>query len=110
METDALVVLCTCPSQEEASELATGLVENRYAACVNIFPQIRSIYRWQGETQDDEEVLMIIKTSKRAYAALQSWLLDSHSYDVPEILALPVARGSSDYLEWLMKGASAELQ
>jgi periplasmic divalent cation tolerance protein len=105
--TDALVVFCTCPDPEEASRLARGLVEHRYAACVNIFPQIRSIYRWQGETQDDEEVLMIIKTSARAFTALQTWLLDRHSYDVPEILALPVAEGSPDYLEWLMNGASA---
>ena len=108
METDALVVLCTCPNQEEASELARCLVENRMAACVNIFPRILSIYRWQGETQDDEEVLMIMKTSDRAFPALRSWLLEKHSYDVPEILALPVAKGSSDYLEWLMKGVSAE--
>ena len=105
--TDALVVLCTCPNPEEASRLARGLVENRYAACVNIFPQIRSIYRWQGETQDEEEVLMIIKTSTRAFTALRAWLLDNHSYDVPEILALPVAQGSQDYLDWLMQGASA---
>ena len=107
MKTDALVVLCTCPNPDEASELARGLVENRYAACVNIFPQIRSIYRWRGETQDDEEVLMIIKTSNQAFAALQNWLLERHSYDVPEILALPVAAGSADYLEWLMNNASA---
>ena len=105
--TDALVVLCTCPNPEEASRLARGLVENRYAACVNIFPRIRSIYRWQGETQDDEEVLMIIKTSARAFTALQAWLLEKHSYDVPEILALPVAEGSPDYLEWLMQGVTA---
>jgi periplasmic divalent cation tolerance protein len=105
--TDALVVLCTCPNPEEASRLARGLVENRYAACVNIFPQIRSIYRWKGETQDEEEVLMIIKTSTGAFAALQAWLLDRHSYDVPEILALPVAQGTPDYLDWLLNGASA---
>ena len=105
--TDALVVLCTCPNPEEASRLARGLVENRYAACVNICPPVRSIYRWQGETQDEEEVLMIIKTSAQAFRALQVWLLDRHSYDVPEILALPVAEGSPDYLEWLVRGASA---
>lgn len=98
---DALAVLCTCPDEATARALATGLVERRLAACVNILPQIRSIYRWQGETHEDGETLLIAKTTRRACAALQSWLVQQHPYDVPEVLALPVAAGSPDYLAWI---------
>jgi len=99
--TEVFVVLCTCPNSVEAEKLASGLLEQGLAACVNILPQIRSIYRWQGEVHNDSEVLMIIKTTRQAYAGLQQWLQDNHPYDVPEILALPVADGCDAYLEWV---------
>jgi periplasmic divalent cation tolerance protein len=98
---EILAVLCTCPDEAAAARLAEGLVGQRLAACVNILPGIRSIYRWQGETQNDVEVLMIAKTTRSAYARLEAWLLDHHPYDVPEILALPVPRGSATYLGWV---------
>jgi len=97
------VVLCTCPDGTTARRLAAGLVEARLAACVNILPEIRSIYRWQGETCDEAEVLMIAKTTVGAYPDLERWLRAQHPYDVPEVLALPVAAGGGDYLEWVVR-------
>ena len=96
-----LVVLCTCPDDSVAKKLAGGLVEQRLAACVNVLPGIRSIYRWQGRVQDDGEVLMVIKSSQETYAALECWLSEQHPYDLPEIIALPVERGLQGYLEWV---------
>ena len=100
-KTDVVAVFCTCPDAATARRLAGGLVERRLAACVNVLPEIRSIYLWQGETCDDAEVLMIAKTTLGSYADLQRWLLENHPYDVPEVLALPVAAGSRDYLAWV---------
>lgn len=99
--TDALVVLCTCPDMQAAETLASGLVENKIAACVNVLPQIRSIYRWQDEMNSDSEVLMIIKTSQHSYAKLERWLMEYHPYDVPEVLALTVEAGARAYLDWI---------
>ena len=98
---EALVILCTCPDEETASRLATGLVEAQLAACVNILPGIRSIYRWQGTLSDDSEVLMVIKSLASRFEEVEAWLLEHHPYDVPEVLALPVERGSTDYLAWI---------
>lgn len=99
--TDALVVLCTCPDMQVAETLAGGLVGNDFAACVNILPKIRSIYRWQGSLQSDSEVLMLIKTNQYRYVKLEQWLLKNHPYDVPEVLALTVEAGAHDYLDWI---------
>ena len=99
--TEALVVLCTCPDIGVAEKLAGGLVENGFAACVNIFPEIRSIYRWQEELHNDPETLMIVKTGRASYSGLEAWLLANHPYDVPEVLALPVEAGSREYLAWI---------
>ena len=101
LPTDVLVVLCTCPDEPTAARLAGGLIQQEVAACVNVLPGIRSIYRWQGELQEDGEVLMIVKTSRSAYPQLESWLVEHHPYDVPEILALPAVRGSAAYLQWV---------
>lgn len=98
-----LVVYCTCPGESAARELAAGLVENRLAACVNILPRIRSIYRWQGSVHDDGEALMVIKTARGRYAALEQWLLEHHPYDMPEVIALPVEAGLPEYLEWVAR-------
>ena len=99
--TDVLVLLCTCPDEATAQQLAGGLLERKLAACVNILPEIRSMYRWQGVLHDDGETLMIIKTTRRAYAELETWLLQNHPYDVPEVLAVQVPAGSPAYLEWV---------
>ena len=98
---DAIVILCTCPDEETASRLAGGLVEKQLAACVNILPGIRSIYRWQGMVSDDPEVLMVIKSLASWFEEVEAWLQEHHPYEVPEVLALPVEKGSAKYLEWI---------
>ncbi len=97
----ALVVLCTVSSLEEGRRLARELVDQRLAACVNLIPKVESIYRWQGAVESAEEVLLVMKTTPVRFAELRDKIAELHSYDVPEILALPVTDGSAAYLEWL---------
>ena len=99
--TEVLILLCTCPDTAAARQLAGGLLDRKLAACVNILPEIRSIYRWQGELHDDGETLMVVKTTRQAYAEVEAWLLQHHPYDVPEVLAIQVPAGSAAYLEWV---------
>ena len=98
---DAMVILCTCPNEEVASQLASGLVGEQLAACVNILPGIRSIYRWQGVVSDDAEVLIVIKSLASRFDELEAWLLAQHPYDVPEVVALPAEKVSAKYLAWI---------
>src|SRR5512138_3591241 len=99
--TDALVVLVTAPSPEKAAELARAVVEERLAACGNVVPGLRSIYRWEGKVQEDEEALLVLKTTRARFDALRDRVHALHPYDVPEVLALPVEAGSAAYLAWL---------
>ena len=100
--TDKIVVLVTCGSAKEARRIARALVERRLAACGNILETpVRSIYRWKGKVETATEYLLLIKTSRRRFAALQAEVKHLHSYDVPEIIALPIAEGSREYLEWI---------
>jgi periplasmic divalent cation tolerance protein len=99
--TEVLILVCTCPDAATARRLAGGLLESKLVACVNILPEIRSMYRWQGELHDDGEALMVVKTGQRAYAEVEAWLLQHHPYDVPEVLAVQVQAGSAAYLEWV---------
>ena len=101
MDPSPLVVLCTVPSMEVAETLARGLVENALAACVNVVPGIRSFYVWEGKACNDAELLLVIKTVQTRYPALETWLAAAHPYDVPEIVALPIERGSAAYLGWV---------
>ena len=102
MTTDTpILVLCTAPDADVAARLARGLVDAKLAACVNVVPGLRSFYCWQGEVHDDAEVQLLIKSRHGRYDALEAWLGEQHPYDVPEILALPVERGSKAYLEWV---------
>lgn len=97
----AHITLCTCPDEATAAELATGLVGEKLVACVNILPGIRSIYRWQGTVSDDAEVMMVIKSMAFRSADIESWLLEHHPYDVPEVISLETAQVSKDYLAWI---------
>jgi len=99
--TDKIVVLNTCASAEEAERLARSLVDNRLAACVTLINPVRSVYRWKGEVADSMEWLLLIKTSRTLFAALCAAIESAHSYEVPEILALPVIEGSTNYLSWI---------
>lgn len=100
--TDKLVAMVTCGSAKEAQRIARALVESRLAACGNLLETpVRSIYRWRGKVESAREYLLIIKTSRRRFAALEKAVRRLHSYDVPEIIALPIATGSADYLKWI---------
>ena len=105
--TDKIVVLCTCASPEEAGKIARAIVEERLAACVNILPGIRSIYRWRGAIEDSAEVLLVIKSRRDLFERLQHAIRAVHSYEVPEIIALPIVGGLEAYLDWLEKETSA---
>ena len=95
------VILCTVPNEKTAEKIARSVVERKLAACVNIIPQLRSIYSWQGKIEDDRELLLVIKTSHERYDALESAIVELHPYDTPEVLLLPIAKGLNKYLDWL---------
>ncbi len=99
--TDKIVVLSTCGSEKEAEELAQVLVGERLAACVSVVPRVRSFYRWKGAVENAEEWLLLIKSSRASFDQLRKAIEKVHSYEVPEILALPVVDGSEAYLEWV---------
>lgn len=98
---DALVILCACPDDAVAARIARALVEERLAACVNRWPLTASTYRWQGRVVDEAEVLLMIKTTADRYDAVTPRIAELHPYDVPEVIALPVAGGLPAYLAWL---------
>jgi periplasmic divalent cation tolerance protein len=98
---DTLAVLCTCANEEDALRIANAIVEERLAACVNILPRIRSIYRWKDRIESEQEVLLIIKTTQERFSALCGRMVTLHPYETPEILALPVVDGLQKYLTWL---------
>jgi len=99
--TDALIVFCTCSSREEASKLAHSLVCEGAAACVNIVPAVESVYRWEGKIESAQEILLLIKTTRSQFAALRELIVKLHSYETPEVIALPVTDGLAKYLAWL---------
>ncbi len=98
---EPLVVLMTAGSQEEAERIAQALVAEMLAACVNVVPGVTSIYRWEGKVQRDQEWLLVAKSRRDALDRLIERVQALHSYDVPEIIALPLAGGSEPYLRWL---------
>jgi len=100
--TNKIVVLVTCGSLKEGRRIARALVEARLAACVNVLQsRVESIYRWKGRVDTAKEFLLIVKTSRARFAALETTVKRLHSYDVPEIIALPIEKVSRDYLAWL---------
>ncbi len=99
--TDKRIVLTTCGSQEEAEKIARNLVENRLAACVNIIPQIRSIYRWEGKVESTQEWLLVVKTTAEKFVQVRDAIRGLHSYELPECIAIPVEDGSAAYLQWI---------
>jgi periplasmic divalent cation tolerance protein len=98
---EAIVVLVTCGTEDEAAEIAHVLVEERLVACVNILSPVHSIYRWEGKIWDEKEWLLIMKTQKKRFEDLEKKVKSLHSYSVPEIIALPIVEGSASYLKWL---------
>jgi periplasmic divalent cation tolerance protein len=96
-----LVVLTNLPDRASAEKLADQLVDGRLAACVNILAPCRSVYRWKGEVQHDEEHPVLIKTTREAYPGLEAAIRAHHPYELPEIVAVPVERGLPGYLDWV---------
>ncbi|MGQ9658764.1 MAG: divalent-cation tolerance protein CutA [Thermochromatium sp.] len=107
MSTHYRVILCTCPDLDTAQRLAKSLVEERLAACVNLVPGLTSVYRWEGGIQQDSEVLLLIKTVEARVEPLAERLRQLHPYEVPEIIALPIVSGASDYLNWVSECVNA---
>lgn len=99
--TDIIQIVTTAGSQQEANQIAAALIEQRLAACVQISGPITSVYRWQGKVENGQEWLCAIKTTRAAYPQIEAAIRQLHSYDEPEILALPVVAGSGGYLQWV---------
>ena len=108
--TDKIVVLSTCGSAEEAAKIARALVEKKLAACVNVMPAVRSFYRWKDVLEDEQESLLVIKSSRALFNDLRVEIERLHSYEVPEVIAVPVVDGSEGYLEWLDRELAAKLE
>ncbi len=106
--TDKIVILSACDSQEQAARLARHLVEMRLAACVNIVAGVRSVYRWKGAIEDATEWLLVIKSRRDLFSAIRTEIAKMHSYEVPELLALPVVEGSDGYLAWMDRELAPE--
>jgi periplasmic divalent cation tolerance protein len=107
--TDKIVVLVTCGSKKEARKIAQALVQRRLAACVQeIGVPVRSMYRWKGRVESANEVLLLIKTSRKRFSAVSTLVKKLHSYEVPEIIALNIADGSHEYLDWITSNVRAK--
>ncbi len=97
----AFRVVFVTVQRDKARALATEIVENRLAACVNIVDTVRSIYRWKGKITSDDEALLVIKTATKKVENLIKYVKENHSYDIPEVVSLNIAEGNPDYLDWL---------
>ena len=106
--TEALIVLTTAPSRDEAVSLAHKLVDEKIAACVQIEGPITSVYRWDGELDTAEEWRCVVKTTRAQYNSVETKLRSWHSYDVPQIIAVPIDCGSAQYLNWLLLNTSGD--
>lgn len=102
---DFQMVLCTCPDYEMAEKLATLAVNDKLAACVNILPNITSIYRWQGKVEKTQEYLLIIKSQKNKYNQIEELIKINHPYQIPEIIASPIINGLVEYLTWIKENS-----
>ena len=104
---DAVVVVTTVGSEEEANRLAREIVGRRHAACVNIVPGVRSIYRWKGQVCQDSEYLLMVKTLEAEFSEVAETIRELHSYELPEILAFSIQKGDPEFLEWIARGCDA---
>lgn len=99
--TDKVIVYTTCGNATEAEALARDLIDNRLAACVNVIPGLLSYYRWQGKIENDAELMMMIKTSRHLLGEVRATLDRMHSYELPEMIVVPILDGSTSYLDWM---------
>ena len=101
MSTQALLVFCTCPDRAVGLQIAEQLVDRRLAACVSLLPGVTSVYAWEGRCETAEELQLLIKTRAERYPALERTLLELHPYELPEIVAVPIVKGLTAYVEWV---------
>jgi periplasmic divalent cation tolerance protein len=101
VDIDEIVVLITAGSEAEATKIARALVEQELVACVNILPNVRSIFQWEGKVTEEQEFLLMAKTVSQAFDRVASAVKSLHSYTVPEVIALPIQHGLSEYLSWI---------
>jgi len=101
MPANHLMILCTCPDKDTAEKIARLLIEGNIAACVNILPGMTSLYKWEGKIESAQEHLLLIKAHKDHYQTIESTLRTYHTYDLPEIIAVPIERGLPEYLHWI---------
>ncbi len=99
--TQLIITLCTCPDRDTAEKIAQLLVDGALAACVNILPNITSIYSWKGQTESAEEHLLVIKSPQSGYQAIETAVRSLHPYELPEIIAVPIAHGLPEYINWI---------
>lgn len=95
------LIYCTCPNQESAQQIAQRLISDRLAACVNMLPGVSSVYEWQGQIETAQEHLLLIKSPKAHYAAIEAVIKALHPYELPEIIAVAIETGSAEYLQWI---------
>lgn len=105
---EIFIVFCTCSDNAEANRVAQSLVEERLAACVSVLPGLTSIYRWQDKVERASEHLLLVKTTRERLSSLDSRIRELHSYELPEVIAVPVAAGSEKYLTWLREQVSVD--
>jgi Uncharacterized protein involved in tolerance to divalent cations len=110
MSNEVRVVFCTFPDPETADRIAREAVEQQYAACANLVASVKSIYRWRGQVEQADETLVVYKTSAARYPDLEAFLLRSHPYEVPEIIALPLSAGSAAYVRWVIDNSGPEIK
>ena len=101
MDSEYVIVFVTAPTSDDGRKIARALVREKLAACVNILPEIRSIYTWEGEVCEDDEVLLIIKTRGEIFETLSALVKEVHPYDLPEVIAVSLTAGAADYLNWI---------
>ncbi len=107
MNTSYIIVFVTCSSAEEAEKIASALVEKRVAACGNIVPDIRSIFWWKDSLESEQELLLILKSRSELFPQIEEIVTSLHSYDLPEIIAIPIVTGSDAYLDWIERETRA---
>ncbi len=97
------IIYCTVPNEFNANLIATTLVEENLAACVNILPSVTSVYKWEGIVQNDNELLLVIKTREEKFEEIESKIKSLHEYNLPEIISVPIIKGSEEYQNWIQK-------
>jgi len=103
---EVVVILWTCSKKEEAQGIIRTLLEKKWIACANLIPKVHSIYTWKGKIEESEEILIFLKTQKKHFDSIKHCILESSSYEVPEILQIEVQRGLEPYLGWVQKSTS----